>query len=218
MKQFCKDVDIARFEPVLFSQLYLHSQVIARGEGGRIEGTAFSDEGADFEASGVDAGGVIYVRSGDGSIEGVYEIVSVDSGTELTISVIRSEGSEDTVRPTEGSDLVWRISTLEPQSAETAMKLCELFGIRPGNPDSQYDAEKIVDAGGLRGPAIYMVLSIVYAALASKADDDEKWSKSLYYKREFQRALENCRFSIDADGDGVADISFTGGMAKLVRE
>ena len=218
MITFCKDVDIARFEPVLFGELHLPSQVIARGEAGRIEGTTFSDEAADFEASGAEAGGVIYVRSGDGTIDGLYEVVSVDSATQLTISIIRAAGSDDVVVPAEGSDLVWRISTLEAQSAEAAIKLCEMFGIRPGNPNSQYSAEDIVDAGGLRVTAVYMVLSIVYAALASKGDNDNMRSKSLYYKKECSKALEVCRFSIDTDGDGDGDVSFSGGLIKLVRE
>ena len=92
MVKFSSDVDIARYEPVLFGELHLPWQVLSAGQAGRIEGTTFSDSGADFEAGGVKAGGVIYVRSQDGGIDGVYEIVSVDSATELTISVIRPDG------------------------------------------------------------------------------------------------------------------------------
>ena len=43
-------------------------------------------------------------------------------------------------------------------------------------------------------------------------------SKSLFYKGEFARSVEKCRFSIDTDGDGVGDVSFTGGTIKLMRE
>jgi len=63
-----------------------------------------------------------------------------------------------------------------------------------------------------------MVLSIVYAALASRADEDNMWTKSLFYKKEYDKAVERCRFSIDTDGDGVGDVSFEGGVIKLVRE
>ena len=71
--------------------------------------------------------------------------------------------------------MVWRISTFEPQAVEAALRLTEYFGIRPGNPDSEYNAEDIVDACALRVASVFMVLSSVYAMLASKADNDNMW-------------------------------------------
>jgi hypothetical protein len=221
MVKFSGDVDIARYEPVLFGELYLSSQVLIAGQAGRIEGTTFSDTGADFESGGVKAGGVIYVRSQDSVVDGVYEIVSVDSATELTISVIRPDGSAaggEVSAPPACEDLVWRISTFEPQALEAGLRLTENFGIRPGNPNSEYSAEDIVDACAMRVASVFMVLSSVYAVLASKADNDNMWSKSLFYKREFEKSMERCRFSIDTDGDGVGDCVFTGGSIKLMRE
>jgi len=215
---FSRDVDIARYEPVLFGGLHLGHQVLASGAAGAIDGTTFSDSGADFVGGGVKAGGVIYVRSEDGAIDGAYEIVSVDSETELTISVIRTDDDEGVLAPPGEDGLVWRISTFEPQAAEAAFRLTEHFGIRPGNPDSQYSAEDIVDASALRLASVYMVLSVVYAMLASKAEDDNMWKKSLFFRKEFERAIEKCRFSIDTDGDGLGDASFSGGSIKLVRE
>jgi hypothetical protein len=218
MVKFSSDVDIARYEPVLFGELYLSSQVLSAGQAGRIEGTTFSDTGADFEASGVKAGGVIYVRSQDSVVDRVYEIVSVDSATELTISVIRPDGDIEVSAPPACEDLVWWISTFEPQALEAVLRLTENFGIRPGNPNSEYSAEDIVDACAMRVASVFMVLSSVYAVLASKADNDNMWSKSLFYKREFEKSMERCRFSIDTDGDGVGDCVFTGGSIKLMRE
>jgi hypothetical protein len=182
-----------------------------------IDGTTFRDSGADFTGSGVKAGGVIYVRSPDGTIDGIREIVSVDSATELTVSVIRAEGASAEVMPAGGEELAWRISTFEPQAAEAGLGLTESFGIRPGNPDSQYSAEDIADAGALRICSIYMVLSSVYAMLANAAKDDNMWKKSLFYRGEFEKAMERCRFSIDTDGDGAGDVSFSGRAIKLNR-
>jgi hypothetical protein len=218
MITFCKDVDIARFEPALFDELSLPNQVLAEGTAGQISGTTFSDAAADFDEVGIEAGDVIYVKTSDGTKKWLYEVVSVDSATQLTISVIRAEGSEVVVAPQAGGSLTWRISTLEPQSAEAAIRICRMFGIRPGNPDSQYSAEDIVDKEGLRQAAVFMVLAIVYASLVSGSDSENMRNKNLYYEKECCKALENCRFSIDVDEDGEGDVNFSGGSIKLVRE
>ena len=91
MASFSSDVDILKYEPMLFGHLHLPWQVIAEGTGGTLNGTTFTEAGADFVSVGVCAGGVIYLASEDGVLDGAFEIVSVDSATQLSISVLRSD-------------------------------------------------------------------------------------------------------------------------------
>jgi hypothetical protein len=218
MVNFSNDVDILRYEPVLFGGLHLPWQVLTAGIEGALSGTTFTASGADFVGATVTAGHVIYLRSADGILDGGYEIISVDSATQLTISVIRANSDDDAIAPPAATDISYRISTFAPQASEAAYQLTEYFGIRPGNPESVYDAEDILDTDVLKRASVFSVLSSVYAMLASKAEDENFWKKSLHYKKLFSRAVERCRLSIDVGGDGVADVTKSGASVKLVRD
>ncbi len=218
MISFSNDADILKYEPMLFGELHLPWQVLAAGTDGTLSGTIFSAADANFAGAQVSAGGVAYMRSGDGSLDGVYEIVSVDSATELTVSVIRSDSDDDAIAPPAGDDISYRISTFGPQASEAAFQLTEYFGIRPGNPASDIDVENVLDTQALRRASVFAVISSIYAMLAGKSKDENFWNKSLYYQRLFERARERCRFSVDAGSDGLADVTKSGASGKLVRD
>ena len=215
---FSNDADILKYEPVLFGELHLPGQVLAAGTGGTLSGTTFTGSGADFVSAQVPASGVIYLQSADGSLDGAYEIISVDSATELTVSVIRSDSDDDAIAPLAATDISYRISTFRPQASEAGFKLTEYFGIRPGNPGSVYDANDVLDTDVLKRASVFAVVSSVYAMLASKAKDENFWKKSLHYQRLFERARERCRLSIDVGSDGVADVTRVGASVRLVRD
>lgn len=218
MVRFCNDVDIAKYEPGLFGELHLPSQILVSGEAGELGGSTFSASGADFLGADVETGDVIYLRSPDGVVDGVFEVVSVDSATQLTISVIRSDTESVSVAPAAGSDIYYRISTFEPQAVEAALRLTEYFGIKPGCAASELEAEDIVDTSVLKRACVFLVISGVYAMLASKSEEGSFWSKSLHYKKLFERAKERCQLCIDTDGDGVGDITLDGSSIRLSRD
>jgi len=218
MVNFSNDVDILRYEPILFGELYLPSQVPAKGEDGVLNGTSFTADDADFVNASVAAGGVIYLKSEDGILDGAYEIVSVDSTTELTVSIIRSSGDDISIAPPSATNISYRISTFRPQAGETGFQLTEYFGIKPGNPASDIEVEDILDTNALRLASVFAVISGVYAMLASRAENENFWKKSLYYQRLFEKARERCRVCIDTDGDGAADIERSGASIRLRRD
>jgi hypothetical protein len=218
MVNFSNDVDILRYEPLLFGELHLPWQVLAAGSGGTLIGTTFAASSADFVSALATTGHVIYLQSADGSLDGAYEIVSVDSATELTISVIRTDSNDEPIAPPAAADISYRISTFGPQASEVGFQLTEYFGIRPGNPASDVDVEDILDANVLRRASVFAVISSVYAILASKTKDENFWKKSLHYQKLFERARERCQLSVDIDGDGVADITKAGASRRLVRD
>jgi hypothetical protein len=218
MVSFSNDADILKYEPILFGELHLTGQVLATGTGGVLNGTTFTASGADFVSAQVAAGCVIYLQTTDGLLDGAYEIVSVDSATQLTISVIRS-GSDDTaVAPPSASEISHRVSTFEQQASEVGFQLTEYYGIKPGNPESIYSADDVLDTTVLKRTSVFGVISIVYAMLASKAKDDNFWKKSLHYQRLFEKARERCRLSIDIGSDGVADLTRDGASVRMVRD
>ncbi len=215
---FSRDVDILRYEPVLFGELYLPGQVVSTGSGGVLSGTTFTASGADFVSAGVAAGGVAYFLSDDGVVCGVYEIVSTDSATQLTVSVVRGDSDASAVAPPAATSVTYRIATFDPQAAEVGFQLTEYFGIAPGNGESDVDADDILDTDVLRRASTFAVIASVYAMMASRAGQDQLWEKSRHYQRLFEKARERCKVVIDIGGDGVGDMVRTGGCGRLVRE
>jgi hypothetical protein len=218
MAKFSNDADILKYEPILFGELHLPNQVLAAGTGGTLSGTTFTVSGEDFVSASVAAGNVIHVQSADGILDGTYEIVSVDSATQLTVSVVRSDPAADPIAPPAASAISYRISSFASQAGEVGFQLTEYFGIAPGNPASDYDAEDVLDTNVLRRASVFAVIASVYATLASRSEDEGFWKKSLHYMGLFEKARERCRLCIDADSNGVADITKVGASVKLVRD
>ncbi len=218
MAKFSNDVDVLKYEPALFGELHLPSQVQASGTGAVLSGAMLTAAEADFVAAGIEAGGVVYLRSADGTLDGAYEIVSVDSTTQLTVSVLRADASGPTIAPLASVGVSYRISTLAPQAVEAAFQLTEHFGIRPGNPASEIDVEDIIDTEGLRRTSVLAVISRVYAMWARRDEDECLMQKSRLYQDLFEKARQRCRLSADLGADGVADVSRVGGVIRLVRD
>jgi len=218
MVTFSNDADILKYEPILFSELHLPWQVLATGTGASLSGTTLTASGADFIATQVQAGGVVYLQSADGSLDGAYEIISVDSATQLSISVVRADPAGTAVPPTAATDISYRISTFGPQTAEVGFQLTEYFGIRPGNPASDIDTNDILDTSVLKLASVFAVISSVYAMLAGETKDQNYWNKSLYYQKLSAKARGRCRLSIDVGTDGIADVTKIGAAGRLVRD
>ncbi len=218
MVSFSNDADILKYEPILFGELHLPWQIFVEGNGGILSGTTFTVADADFIAAQVSSGGVIYLESEDKSLDGVYEIVSVDSETQLSVSVIRTDSQSEAIAPPAAENISYRISTLAIQTNEIGFQLTEYFGIRPGSPASDYSVEDILDITVLRQASVFGVITNVYAMLACKTKDDNFWSKSLYYRKLYNQAKARARLSIDTGADGVVDVTQIGASGRLVRD
>ena len=218
MVRFSHDRDILKYEPVLFGELHLPTQVLTKGSGAALSGTTLTDAAGDFVSAGIEAGGVVHLASAEGVLDGAYEVVSVDSATQLTVSVLRANEDVDTIAPPAAGDITYRIATLAPQAIEAAFQLTEYFGIQPGDPTSEITAESIIDTEGLRYASTLAVIASVYATWADQTADGGQWQKSQHYRQRFEAAKRRCRLALDLDGDGIADATRTGGTFRLARD
>jgi len=216
MQCFSNDVDILRCEPVFFSELHLREQVVACGSGATLSGTTLTAPGADFSAADVAAGCVVHLCSDDGAIHGSYEIVSADSPTTLTVSVVRTDASAQPIAPPAAANVTYRVCTYRPQAAQVARQLIEQFGLI--GDEGGYTPDGIVDAEALRQASTCAVIAALYAMHAGAADQDGLWEKSRHYRRLSDAAARRCTLALDADGDGIADRIRHGACPRLVRE
>ncbi len=216
MTTFSSDVDLLKWEPVLFRELAWASQTLCTGSDGVVSGTTLTSASGAFEAAGVQAGHVVYLNDG-AELDGCYEIVSVDSATQLTVSVVRQSSDGAAVAAPSGSGVSYRVSTFDPQAEEVAYGLLQYFGIESGREDG-VTVEEIVDGRSLRQAAVCGVLAAVFAASGcGKEDASGHWKKSLHYKQLFHTARSRARVGIDTDGDGVGERVLSGGTVRLRR-
>lgn len=218
MVKFSSDVDILKYEPVLFGELHFSWQVLASGTSAALAGTTLTASDANFEDAGILAGGVVYLNAAGGSLDGAYEVVSVDSATQLTVSVLRSDDADPPIPVATAQDVTYRISTFGPQAGEAAFRLTEHFGIQPGNPASMVTVDDIVNTEGLRRASVFLVISNVYAMWTSQTDCEALWRKSLHYKQFFENARQRCHLSVDLGSDGEVEVTRLGGAIRLTRD
>ena len=126
------DRDILAIEPSLFSEACFSSQVLCGGTNGIVAGTQFTASGVDFTSSGVTAGGVIWLTSADGSIDGGFEIVSIIDSTHITVSILRSDPADAAIAVGSASGLTWSIKTFAPQITVAETQLSHRLRCLPG--------------------------------------------------------------------------------------
>ncbi|MBN1844786.1 MAG: hypothetical protein JW810_03820 [Sedimentisphaerales bacterium] len=216
MVRFSKDVDLLKWEPVVFRELAPASQTLSQGEDGSLEGTVFTSAAASFESCGVAAGQVVCLSDGM-SLEGCYEIVSVDSATQLTVSVLRPDEDGDPIAPPSGTEISHRISTFDPQAEEVAYGLLQYFGME-AEPDDPQKIGEILNTRALRQASVFGVLSTLFAAASCGRNDASGYrQKSLRYQNLFHTARGRSRLEVDTDGDARAEQFRCGGTVRLRR-
>lgn len=201
----CTDVDIAKQEYGFFSGTAgpFPAQVLARGNNGQVAGTIFAASGQDFVSGGIAAGHVIYLSDGVGGIDGVFEVISVDSATQLTVSVIRTDNTSNAIPIGIGVNLYFRIKTFTPQMKRAEFEISQLLQLRPGFPDGQYGLDDLADQSVLKDAALYWTLSLICAAMYGvEAYGDSPYSywdtlneKRTMYREMAESAIQRCRLS-----------------------
>ncbi len=216
---FSNDVDIMKYEPILFGDLHFAGQVLASGNDATVGNSILNADDGNFINTQIAVGMVVYLQNEDRTIDGAYEVVSVNSATQLAVSIMRADSQTDAIPVQDGDELSYRICTYQAQSNELVLQLAQHFGLRPGISDGQYSVDEILDTSVLKQVSVYGILSVVYATLAGKADGDKEnfWKKSSYYRQLYEKSLQRCRVSIDLGDDGVADSVRSGGSIRLMR-
>jgi len=216
---YCTDTDLLHWEPDILRDAAFASQTLLTGTGD-LAGTTFTlDSPGSFTTAHVTPTQVI-VLSG-GTPNGCYPIVSVDSGTQLTISVLYdglfpTDGSPPVASPIATSaDRAFAIRTFWPQRRVVSDLLLAAAGLDPSDPDVD---DKVTNPAALRKPAILGTLHMIYAALAAAAAEPAApAARADLYERLYRRALRNTVVELDLNGDGEADTTRHLNVLQLQR-
>ncbi len=216
MSMFCQDKDLLSIEPVIFIGGGYVGQELAVGADGALSGTTFTSAGSNFQSAGVAAGMVLCTYADNPAEGSAAEIVSVDSATQLTVSVLRADAADDPVAPPAGTGLGFYIRTFAAQIANISETLAEK--LRQMAEVAGITKADFADSQQLKMTAAAGCLSSIFVARSDNATDrDANWTKAEHYREKFVRQQLQLRLAVDADGDGQAEQTRTLGSITLRR-
>jgi len=212
---FCNDIDLLHWEPALLKDATFAPQTLISGTG-NLAGATFTISSGSFITAHVEAQQVIVLG---GAIAGTFPIASVDSATQLTISVLY-----DGLLPESGpgvvsavgtaTGLTYTIRTFWAQRRIVSDLIQQAAGVSPG----ETAAAAITNPAVLRRVCALGTLQLIYSALAAAATSPEPLNaRADLYERMYKRALRNASVGVDTDGDGAPDVVRPLNLLELQR-
>lgn len=211
---FCTDIDLLHWEPSIFRDAAFVSQTLLIADNATLSGTTLTLPGGLVgDEAELASAAVAYIG---GAIDGCFPIVSVDSATQLTVSVLYDGLVADPSVPArpgaEQTGLPVTLRTFWPQRRVVSELLLQLLGVAPTNGQAVKNPES------LRRPCVLGTLQMIYSALsATSAEASAHAVRADLYERLYRRALRGARVELDLNGDGQADCRRNLAAVSLVR-
>ena len=143
-------------------------------------------------------------------------VVSVNSATQLTVSVLRGDPDGSAVPLPGGSQLLFHIRSYAAQIRSVSLTLGEK--LRQISEVSAVAKANYADSDQLRLAAAYGVLTEIFVARADNAEAyDANWLKAQHYRQLFRQAQLQLRLTVDSNGDGHAEQTRSLGNVELRR-
>jgi len=218
---FCSDVDLLHWEPRLFVDASAAAQLLLNGNGS-ISGTTFTLSVGSFASNKIEADQVLVLT---GWASGSYPIVSVDSDTTLTFSVLYDglypdDGSSPVAIPIASSgSLGFFIRTFWPQRRIASDLLRHAAGFGP-TVDPALANQTILNPQVLRRACALGTLQMIYSALAAtipSANVTPYSARADIYATLFRQAMRSAQVEVDLNGDGTADEVRPLSLLRFVR-
>ena len=208
--RLCNDVDVSKWEPMLYTSAAGSERYVCSGSGGVVSGTQFTVSDNEFILRGVEPGFILRCWNELAMIEFCCEIIEVQAEGNLVVSTIRPNDSMVLWSPGSFSNLKYAVisySTLIEDISSRFISRLQLV-------DS---VDELVDSRSLRHVCVFAVVSAVYASMARTEDDELYWQKSDYYRKLYEREYSRFKAGVDVDGDGEADKVVSGNSVVLKR-
>ena len=219
MTNFSTDADLLKWEPALLREIVLDHQCLTHGDGASSQTFSVVAAGGLFVTSKVRAGHVVHLRNADQGVDGYYEILSVESETELMAGLVGGHGDEWVPLPT-ATDLEFRIQTFDSQHEEARWALLARFGLETDVADQGEDlARWIAQHRSLRRPSVALVLATLYRGQAGDGPEASGLArKAEHYARLYEDEVAKARLVLDRDADGRPDDVRTLASYRLRRD
>ncbi len=197
---FSRDRDLVVYEPGLMRDVGWAGQrrlsVL-----GSVSGTQLTISSGSFVDAGIEAG---HVAVFDGV---TLEIVSVDSATTATVSLVRGDISGGAVPPIAASNRAVVVYDFSPQRAIVHRQVLTMLGIDAvGEEGFGVDETMVTNPGALTRLEALGTLHLVYAGASAPSRGSDRYEqRAELYRQRYQRERESVVAMIDMDGDGIAE-------------
>ena len=197
---FSTDRDLLAYEPTLFHDLPWAGQQRLKVTDGQLNGTTLTSAGADFEAARIEVGGVVLIDLIP------HEVITRNSPTELTVSLMRARLTDDPIPGNDGSELTVIGRTFSPQASLVHDALLHMLGLEPDDPQAEIGEQAIISETTLaRLETLGTLEQLFSSAAALTGDNRELRNRADQYRRQFHHALSRATVLLDIDGDGRVD-------------
>ena len=209
--RLCNDVDICKWEPMLYSSAAGAERCVCAGNGGVVSGTQFSVNDNDFLLCGVEPGFILRCWNELAMVDFCCEIVAVQEDGGLAVSTVRPGDIESLWSPGNYTNLNYAVVSYSPVVEELSYSILSKLQLVDG-------VESLVDKRPLRLVCVFAVIAAIYMALAQKEEDELYRQKSEYYSKRFMAEYNSFIADVDEDGDGEADRVVNGNTILLKRK
>jgi len=206
---FALDRDLLVFEPGLFRDVsWLGFKRISTI--GALVGTTVTINTGSFVTKEIAAGHVLI-------FDGVpLEVVSVESATQATVSVLRSDLSSSAVPWFDASNRGVAVYDFGAQRAMVHRQILTMLGF---DPDAEgFSGSVVTNPGALVRLEALGTLHLIYASAAAPGRGSDGFDqRAQMYKERFGAERERVVAAIDLDGDGIAETTRRPNAFVLVR-
>lgn len=209
---FSSDRDLVVYEPGLMRDVGWGGQrrlsVL-----GSLSGTQLTIASGSFVDAGIGAGHVVL-------FDGVtLEVVTVDSATLATVSLVRADVGGAAVPSITASNRSVQIYDFSPQRSIVNRQVLRMLGIdAPGEEGLGIDASMVTNPGALTRLEALGTLHLIYAGASAPGRGEDRYEqRAELYRQRYQRERESVVAMIDMDGDGIAEATRRPNAFSLTR-
>lgn len=199
---FSKDRDLVVHEPGLMRDVGWAGQRRLSVIGG-ISGTQLTIQSGSLIDAGVESGHVVV-------FDGItLEIVSVESATTATVSLMRADVTGPAIPPLEAATRTVLVNDFSAQRSIVHRHVLTMLGVDPTGEDVfGVDETMITNAGAMNRLETLGTLHLIYAGASAPSRANDRFAQRAdLYRERYQRERESVIAMIDTDGDGIAEVS-----------
>lgn len=209
---FASDRDLLVLEPNLFRDIAWAGQKRISATDAATVGTTLTSASSDFVTADINPGHIALLNGIS------LEVISRDSPTQLTVSLIRDDLADPLLPPPALTAAQLDITTFGPQIASIEDQLLRALGIEPTDPNASPAATDITNPAALARLEALGALHLIFAAAAALATDQDRfWIKAQMHRDRFIAQRNRIAIGIDLDGDGLPDATRRLNTIQFVR-